>query len=208
MKRTYLLVIGLIALMLLGVLACQPPAPEQPAGENGDQTATQPDNTAAVAEEGEMDPGMVVSEEDGTMVITGEDGETIITTTEGDGTINVNDGETVVTISQEAPEGWPEEIPLMPGFEIIQGGEEETGGHGGGMVLSLGGNGSFDEITEFYMDIPGWTKEDMPFNPLGEEGTMMVYHKGDNEQLTITGLKSQEEDDGYDVIVTLAYTDD
>lgn len=63
-------------------------------------------------------------------------------------------GPSTTTMNQDVPSGWPEDVPIMPGFE--KGASTATGTVIMYMAVS---NVPIDKVEEFYSGLEGWTKE-------------------------------------------------
>jgi hypothetical protein len=193
------------------IIACQPtPAPQDtPVPEEPTQVADTPDTATPETPEQPTEPvdsTSITPDEEGTTVVVDESGETVVVTNSPDGgatTYDPNTG-TTVTVNAEIPEEWPEDIPLMDGFELIQAISGDDTTYGETYTLILGGNAPFEEIEDFYGSLEGWDKTVTGGgSPDGSEGIMMIFNR-ESELLTISATKP-EETVPYDVVINLQY---
>lgn len=87
----------------------------------------------------------------------------------------------IVTVQGGLPEGWPADVPVMEGFEVVVS-RRDT--HGMMQVLSRG-EASLDDVFSFYSALSGWTKDpNVPWVTDAPNHRMLKLLRG-NENLSI-----------------------
>ncbi len=193
MKIINILFATLITFAMLSMVGCPPKQPAETPGPSGDgdPAAVQDDNgdadididTDANGEADEDDETIVFEDEEGKVSWTA-DGETVTVVDESEGT-------TVVS-SSEIPEGWPDDIPIMDGFEARS--SMET--HGGeaadnSLVLAVEGDAEVKDVIEFYENLPGWSKKDGGIVMMSDVFGQTILSKGDST-LSVQITKNDE----------------
>ncbi len=211
MRILNIFLITVLAIVLTGLAACQPsPAPEdidaEAAGDAETATEAEAAEEPEVEERGEL--ASITPDQEGTTVVVNEAGETIVVTNspEGSGTVTAEGAGLTVSVVNELPEEWPEDVTVMDGFEVLTSTVVVDERWEANVTVSLGGNAPFEEIEAWYDEIEGWEKSEMSGAlPSGtEEGILMVFNR-DKEILTITGIKPDDESINFDVIINMQY---
>ena len=102
-----------------------------------------------------------------------------------------DEDENAVVKTEGAPEGWPGDIPLFYGLEIVEGIEGATD-ESSGLQIKTVGNVPFDEAAYFYQNIPGWNPDrSTEFNPETDTSFIFTFTRGENEELMIIGMVNE-----------------
>lgn len=66
--------------------------------------------------------------------------------------------EASLSASSDLPEGWPEDVPIMEGFTILEARVVESRNDRSNRIdVTVQGDATFEEIIEFYRSLPGWS---------------------------------------------------
>jgi len=89
----------------------------------------------------------------------------------------------------ETPDGWPDDIPVMPGFEILDSHNNEYGQ----MNVTLKGAGDMNAVAGWYIDnLDGWTRADPGGQSAIIGNAMRLTYERDNFHLTLNGNSLQD----------------
>ncbi len=181
MRLSYILLAAVIAIMMLSLLGC-PPKPA------GDGPAAVKDQTTGPAGEG-------AGADDKTVVIEGEEGKVEVTKSGEDETVTVvgKDGTTTIASSGSLPEGWPESIPIMPGFTVVS---SVTGTQVEKVEVTMNVNAEGEveiaDVSKFYKELKDWkTDTEVPFSMVSEDALTLAFANG-KEHLIVIASKEKE----------------
>ncbi len=184
MRTSNVLLIALITLVFLCLTGCPPSAPVDEPGPVGDA------DTSA-AENGDSAPVTSFEDNDGTVIVT-EDGETVVIGTD----------ESTFQITEGIPDGWPDSVPIMDGFEVTEGGIASDPVTDNLSVTLLGDIPMLD-AAEFYNNLPGWERNpDRELPPPSEEGFLGYFTADAVTELIVFGSLDEESR----VIISLTYS--
>jgi len=87
------------------------------------------------------------------------------------------------------PEGWPEDVPMVPGMEVRYGFVDEVGAFN---VIQTGAK-ELKEVGDFYLgNLKGWSNDNPRVAPEGSRSVIMIFRR-ENERLVITADSRQDE---------------
>jgi hypothetical protein len=121
--------------------------------------------------------------------------------TDGETAPTDNDGVTA-TSPGALPQGWPEDVPVMEGFTILNVTYDEKDGiMTGGITVSAQGNASFDEIIGFYTHLEGWSSTSENSMVTSDEKGFFVSTTKGPSLLMVNGA-NQEADGSVGIVLT------
>ncbi len=94
-----------------------------------------------------------------------------------------------ITPPGETPEGWPEDVPMVPGMEVRYGFVDEVGAFN---VIQTGAR-ELNEIGDFYLEnLKGWSNDNPRSVVEGGRSVILMFRRG-NERLVITADGREDE---------------
>jgi hypothetical protein len=106
--------------------------------------------------------------------------ETLQTAQNPDAQLSTSDSERAFWRA-ELPKGWPDNLPIMPGFSVTHGSSSDQGNM---LMVNAEGNASFDEVEAYYANLKGWKSE-------SQKGTSK---SGDYRWVTLTNESRESAD--------------
>jgi hypothetical protein len=200
MKAVKFLVYTMFVALIVGSFACDNKEPgEDPAHTQQGVTETDSDTGMSDADSitGETpveSPGgdetvSTVKTEDNTTTVTIEDesGNTVVQNSDGGSTMAPDGGQKIYTSPGKLPEGWPEDIPIIEGLEILNGTaitiDETTR-----LIVEIQADGmALQDILDSYLALSGWERDmDQPYTNTSDN--LNIHLVNGDRKLTISGV--------------------
>lgn len=180
MKATGIAAVLLMTFFLIFTVACQSGQPSDTSDDGGNgaaavrETPDEASETPADSDEEDVDVDV-----DG-------DGERVVVSDESG---------TVMTMTEELPDNWPEDVPIMEGYTVIGSSAFEDPANELAMSITASGDAPTDEVADFYENnLPGWTLDNKMTQTGEQKSTVMLFSR-DGEQLSISFVEDSLDDE-------------